>query len=228
MRFTIRDGKFTEWRQLEGEPRPTAPLFEPGARTGRAMAGPGRSCAVRRGPRPRPSASIRSIAPLVEPVVAAQLRLAGAPLLVGGLGRHRRYLGRRTLLVERDHRQVGGGRVRDLAGAHVLGLDPHAHLHRAAPGGVHGRLDREQVARRSTGCRNVIRSIAAVTTRRPEWRTAAIPATSSQRYMITPPCTLPAMFASAIPIQRLSSERDLEGGRGSTAASLGRANPSDV
>ena len=51
----------------------------------------------------------------------------------------------------------------------------------------------------STGCRKVIRSMAAVTTRRPEWRTAAIPATSSQRCRITPPCTLPAMFASAIP-----------------------------
>src|SRR5687767_6085184 len=61
-----------------------------------------------------------------------------------------------------------------------------------------------------------MRSIAAVTTRVPECRTAAIPATSSQRCMITPPCTLPALFASAIPIQRLRVELDAEGGRGST------------
>ena len=72
-----------------------------------------------------------------------------------------------------------------------------------------------------TGCRNVIRSIAAVTTRRPEWRTAAMPATSSQRCMITPPWTLPDVLASPIPIHRLSTELDLDGGRGSTAASLG-------
>ena len=37
-----------------------------------------------------------------------------------------------------------------------------------------------------------MRSIAAVTTRAAEWRTAAIPATSSQRRMIMPPWTLPA------------------------------------
>ena len=67
-----------------------------------------------------------------------------------------------------------------------------------------------------TGCRNVIRSIAAVTTRSPEWRTAAMPATSSQRCMITPPWTLPAVFASPIPIQRLRTELDRDGGRGST------------
>jgi hypothetical protein len=34
--------------------------------------------------------------------------------------------------------------------------------------------------------------------------------------MITPPCTLPALFASAIPIQRLRIEEDRDGGRGST------------
>jgi hypothetical protein len=66
-----------------------------------------------------------------------------------------------------------------------------------------------------------MRSIAAVTTRSPEWRTAAMPATSSQRCMITPPCTLPAVLASPIPIHRLSTELERDGGRGSTAASLG-------
>ena len=43
----------------------------------------------------------------------------------------------------------------------------------------------------------------AVTTRWPEWRIAAIPATSSQSFMIVPPCTLPAVLASANPIQRV-------------------------
>src|SRR5215207_3240085 len=70
----------------------------------------------------------------------------------------------------------------------------------------------------NTGWRKFIRSIAAVTTREPEWRTAAMPATSSQRCMISPPCTLPALFASAIPIQRLRIELDADGGRGSTRA----------
>jgi hypothetical protein len=62
-----------------------------------------------------------------------------------------------------------------------------------------------------------MRSMAAVTARRPEWRTAAIPATSSHRCMITPPCTFPPRLASPIPIQRLRTELDAEGGRGSTA-----------
>src|SRR3982750_4276801 len=67
-----------------------------------------------------------------------------------------------------------------------------------------------------------MRSIATVTTRQPEGRTAAIPAPSSQRYMITPPCTLPPLFASAMRIQRLSSERESDGGLGCTApGSLG-------
>ena len=67
-----------------------------------------------------------------------------------------------------------------------------------------------------TGCRNVIRSIAAVTTRNPECRTAAMPATSSQKRMITPPCTYPAVFESAMPSQRVRTECDADGGRGST------------
>src|SRR4051794_6995921 len=48
---------------------------------------------------------------------------------------------------------------------------------------------------------NVIRSMAAVTTRIPACRMAAIPAASSHSRMITPPCTLPAVLASATPIQ---------------------------
>ena len=68
-----------------------------------------------------------------------------------------------------------------------------------------------------------MRSIAAVTTRLPAWRTAAMPATSSQRCMITPPCTLPARFASPTPIQRVRTELEADGGRGCTApGSLGR------
>src|SRR5215208_7131231 len=77
-----------------------------------------------------------------------------------------------------------------------------------------------------TGCRNVMRSIATVTTRQPEWRTAAMPATSSQRYMITPPCTLPELLASLTLIHRLSSEREWDGGLGCTApGSLGCSVP---
>src|ERR671924_241607 len=68
----------------------------------------------------------------------------------------------------------------------------------------------------TTGCMKFIRSMAAVTALCPECRTAAIPATSSQRCMITPPCTLPAMLASPGPIQRLRIEPEADGGRGST------------
>ena len=76
-----------------------------------------------------------------------------------------------------------------------------------------------------------MRSIAAVTTRAPEWRTAAIPATSSHRCMSTPPWTFPDVFASAGPIQRLRIELDADGGRGSTRARrllLGRLTASDM
>jgi hypothetical protein len=36
--------------------------------------------------------------------------------------------------------------------------------------------------------------------------------------MITPPCTLPAWFASAMPIQRVRIELDADGGRGPRGA----------
>ena len=73
------------------------------------------------------------------------------------------------------------------------------------------------------GCSKVMRSIPAVTMRVPQWRIAAIPATSSHMRMISPPCTLPAEFDSVMPIQRTIVELDLDGGRGSIAVgSLGR------
>src|SRR3954447_16966121 len=73
------------------------------------------------------------------------------------------------------------------------------------------------------GLRNVIRSMPAVTTRVPEWRIAAMPATSSHRRMIAPPWTLPVVLASGMPIQRVITEREWAGVRGSTGAgSYGR------
>src|SRR3954452_20977300 len=69
-----------------------------------------------------------------------------------------------------------------------------------------------------TGDANVIRSIPAVTTRPREWRTAASPAASSQSRRICPPCTLPAVFASVTPIQRVRIDADSEGLRGSIRA----------
>ena len=63
------------------------------------------------------------------------------------------------------------------------------------------------VARRVTtsptwmGERKRISSTAAVTTRPPARRVAAIAATSSHSFMIQPPWTLPAMFASCTPMR---------------------------
>jgi hypothetical protein len=51
------------------------------------------------------------------------------------------------------------------------------------------------------GERKRISSTAAVTTRPPASRVAAIAATSSHSFMIQPPWTLPAMFASWTPIR---------------------------
>src|SRR5689334_18564621 len=56
----------------------------------------------------------------------------------------------------------------------------------------------------------------AVTTRRPQCRIAAIPAASSHIRMTTPPWTNPAELASWMLIQRISSERERETGRGSS------------
>ena len=61
-----------------------------------------------------------------------------------------------------------------------------------------------------------MRSIAGRHHAQPECRTAAIPATSSHMRMITPPCTSPAVFESAMPIQRVRPSADCGGGRGST------------
>ena len=59
-----------------------------------------------------------------------------------------------------------------------------------------------------TGRMNVIRSMAAVTTRLRQWRIAAMPATSSQSFITIPPWTNPAELASPIPIHltRTASE----------------------
>jgi hypothetical protein len=57
----------------------------------------------------------------------------------------------------------------------------------------------------------------AVTTRIPQWRMAAIPATSSQRCMIFPPWTLPAVFASDTPIQWVTIEIESDGRRAATS-----------
>ena len=46
------------------------------------------------------------------------------------------------------------------------------------------------------GSTKVTRSTPAVTTRRPQWRIAAIAAASSQVFITTPPCTKPAALAS--------------------------------
>src|SRR4051794_11358582 len=65
------------------------------------------------------------------------------------------------------------------------------------------------------GSRNVIRSRPAVTTRPPECRIAAMPATSSQNLRTVPPWTNPAVFVSVTPIHRTRTERDAATGRGS-------------
>src|SRR5687767_748761 len=67
-----------------------------------------------------------------------------------------------------------------------------------------------------------MRSSAAVTTRVPQCLTAATPATSSTIFMSVPPWTLPAVLASWMPIQRVGTGCEAEGGFGCTrAASLG-------
>ena len=92
------------------------------------------------------SAALLQLRALGQPVVAAHLRLAGAALLVVGLGLDRRHLGRAAVVVQGHHRDVGGGGVLDGARAQALLLHPHAHLHRAAPGGVHGGAHGDQLA----------------------------------------------------------------------------------
>ena len=52
-----------------------------------------------------------------------------------------------------------------------------------------------------------------MTTRRPECLIAASPAASSASRSTVPPWMNPAEFASAIPIQRTSSDSDREAGR---------------
>ena len=66
-----------------------------------------------------------------------------------------------------------------------------------------------------TGRMNVIRSIAAVTTRLRQWRIAAMPATSSQSFITIPPWTNPAELASPIPIHLTRTASESEAGLGS-------------
>src|SRR6476619_4193500 len=61
-----------------------------------------------------------------------------------------------------------------------------------------------------------MRSAPAVTTRWPEWRTAARPDTSSMSFITTPPCTKPAELASVGPIQCTSTLRESATVRAST------------
>ena len=68
----------------------------------------------------------------------------------------------------------------------------------------HAALTVDHSVKRSptwTGERNFISSTAAVTTRPPASRVAAITAASSQSFMICPPWTLPARLASWTPIR---------------------------
>src|SRR5215210_2324393 len=92
-----------------------------------------------------PGPLLLNLLPLCQAVVPAQLRLALASLLVARHGEDRRNLGRAAVVVQGDHREVRGGGVEDLAGAHVLGLHAHSHLHRAAPRGVHRGLHRQEL-----------------------------------------------------------------------------------
>ena len=70
-----------------------------------------------------------------------------------------------------------------------------------------------------TGWRNVIRSMAAVTTRQRECLIAATPAASSHSFITVPPWTKPALLASTMAIQRTSWARESAAARGSTASS---------
>ena len=66
-----------------------------------------------------------------------------------------------------------------------------------------------------TGRMNVIRSIAAVTTRLRQCRIAAMPATSSQSFITIPPWTNPAELASPIPIHLTRTASESAAGLGS-------------
>ena len=61
-----------------------------------------------------------------------------------------------------------------------------------------------------------MRSMLAVTVRRRECRTAAMPAASSTSFMTVPPWMSPLEFASPIPIQCASTLVDSDGALAST------------
>ena len=79
--------------------------------------------------------SSRSASRLRRRVCASRSRRCS----VGRLGDQRRDLDRPPVLVERDHRQVGGVRVAHDPVARLLGLHAHADLHRGPPRGVDRR-----------------------------------------------------------------------------------------
>jgi hypothetical protein len=65
-----------------------------------------------------------------------------------------------------------------------------------------------------------MRSIAAVTARRPECLIAASPAASSHSFITVPPCTKPAELASVIPIHLTSTDTEADAARGSIEAAM--------
>src|SRR6478752_2578072 len=71
----------------------------------------------------------------------------------------------------------------------------------------------------------VMRSIPAVTTRPPEWRTPARPATESHSFMTSPPWTKPAELRSVGPSQCTRTESECATGRGSTGRGIPSPHP---
>ncbi len=109
---------------------PALPAVAPGGeRVGSAERGrpgvPGAAPGRPSGPRP---AASRSASRLSRRTWASRARRRSSSVS-GSIAGH---LGGAALVVQGDHRDVGGGGVLDRAGAHVLLLDAHADLHRAS------------------------------------------------------------------------------------------------
>jgi hypothetical protein len=62
-----------------------------------------------------------------------------------------------------------------------------------------------------------------VTTLRPQWRIAAIPAASSHIRITVPPWTNPAELASWMAIHRIRVDREADAGRGSCFSATARS-----
>src|SRR6476619_7123681 len=90
-----------------------------------------------------PARRIRGVG---EADLAAELRLAVAAVVLVRLRDELRDPHRTVVLVEGDHRQVGGAGVADPARAHVLRLDADADLERRPPRRVDRRAERDEVA----------------------------------------------------------------------------------